>query len=318
MFLAISGTSFTHTERSARFRKRTRANAVLSDSDASEGVSPNNGATANHGSKRTKRRDIKPGFFRIQDSDEESDIEPPIVRSTPLPSGSTKDVTCLITTSSHKPKKAPQLTIKVDPPLWLSSSVPETSHYVPQIGDLVVYFNEGHIEYLNDLLSRNYDLESQLGSVGEVALYPKTFLGRVLSLHYFPGVEVTCKITLAMSRTVQEDLASLDFNETMEIVICDSSGCPDFLVLANQYFSSLPVMLRSDECCIGRFCDADHEIVIKDIASLAAWNKYAVSFKEGGDEGAVETGIFRMSPWEIRKSAGEWPALPTIPSKGST
>ncbi|CAF1645382.1 unnamed protein product, partial [Didymodactylos carnosus] len=48
------------------------------------------------------------------------------------------------------------------PPEWLSNTRPKRAPYVPQVGDIVMYFLQGHELYVNDVKDKNiYEIDDQ-------------------------------------------------------------------------------------------------------------------------------------------------------------
>ena len=165
-----------------------------------------------------------------------------------------------------------------------------------------------HLDLLKSL--QPTEIESTLDSVNEM------FLGKVLSIEYLSGIQVSCEIKLAVSEEMIEDYTQISWSEmkTVDIVIYDSNGLPDFFIFANYYFSSLQTPLSVGETCVGRFADGDHEIVVKQVLPGVMWNKYTVTFKSNDE--TEDTEPFFMNPWEIRKIDQEWTELPALPQEG--
>ena len=233
----------------------------------------------------------------------EKEEENLIIPIDPGPSASCSTITVPATVI---PKR--KISKKVEPPKWLSSTKPETSNYVPQIGDVIVYFKQGHVDLLQTIPHRN-QFESTLDSLKDI------FLGKVLSIEYFSGLEVWCKIKVAVSAEIIEEYTQVSWPEmeTVDIVITDFDGYPDFLIFADYYFSSLKTEHSVGETCIGRFSDGDHEITIKKVQTDVMWNKYMVEFKSNGD---CDAESFSMNPWEIKKIDKDWINLSELSPKG--
>ena len=50
------------------------------------------------------------------------------------------------------------------PPEWLTDTVPRKAPYFPQMGDEVMYFHQGHVQYLKAVQSRHvYDVDLEKG-----------------------------------------------------------------------------------------------------------------------------------------------------------
>ena len=52
-------------------------------------------------------------------------------------------------------KEIKELPDAFKPPEWLTATIPQKAPYVPQMGDEVVYFRQGHEQYLKVVLERN-------------------------------------------------------------------------------------------------------------------------------------------------------------------
>ena len=57
-------------------------------------------------------------------------------------------------------KNIKELPEKFRPPEWLTDVVPRKAPYVPQMGDEIVYFRQGHLQYINAVKRRQiYDID---------------------------------------------------------------------------------------------------------------------------------------------------------------
>ncbi|KAJ2385013.1 hypothetical protein GGI23_006802, partial [Coemansia sp. RSA 2559] len=142
---------------------------------------------------------------------------------------------------------------KYKPTDWVLATSPSTVPYRPQIGDIVVYFREGHGDFWNSPLRCKKLNEKTLPYVAIPSL-PVAVYGKVVELHYAVGPPTFCtaKIQMLNSQTIDE-MDSEDGNDheltrrSIQVQYHDCEGVPDFIILYSRYRASLRNPLKSGD-----------------------------------------------------------------------
>ncbi|CAH1454467.1 unnamed protein product [Lactuca virosa] len=200
---------------------------------------------------------------------------------------------------SPEKKKTHQLTRSS----WLMLSTHEEgSRYIPQLGDEVVYFRQGHKEYIEGSNSREMvPWRSLKGNIRDVEFC------KVKDLEYStrPGSgEGCCKMTLQF-----EDQSSNVVGKSFKLTLPEVTGFPDFLVERSRYDAAMERDWRCrDKCQVWWKNEGDENsgewwngrivgVKAKDAEFPdSPWERFSVQYK--GD-----TEILLHSPWELYDAA---------------
>ncbi|KAJ2451316.1 hypothetical protein EV183_003688 [Coemansia sp. RSA 2336] len=204
---------------------------------------------------------------------------------------------------------------------WILATKPSTVPYRPQVGDVVVYFREGHKDFWNSPV-RCQRLNAKMLPYETVPNLPVAVYGKVSALQYGVGPPAFCtlKIQLLKYQTVEE-LDAEDEHEvtrrTIQVQYHDCDGVLDFVVLYSRYRASLRQSLRiGDQVSVLFDEDQAHpaEIVgFRDIKPTSRqtnvckqlarnpWRSIEVAWEEEGAERTHEL----VSPWELLHDSSE-------------
>ncbi|KAJ2671529.1 hypothetical protein IWW42_003314 [Coemansia sp. RSA 1085] len=204
---------------------------------------------------------------------------------------------------------------------WILATKPSTVPYRPQVGDVVVYFREGHEDFWNNP-ARCQRLNVKMLPYVTVPNLAVAVYGKVSALQYGVGPPAFCtlKIQLLKHQTVEE-LDAEDEHEvtrrTIQVQYHDCDGVLDFVVLYSRYRASLRQSLKiGDQVSVLFDEDQAHpaEIVgFRDIKPTSRqtnvskqlarnpWRSIEVAWEEDGAERAHEL----VSPWELLHDCSE-------------
>ncbi|XP_007051094.2 PREDICTED: bromodomain and WD repeat-containing protein 3 isoform X1 [Theobroma cacao] len=186
---------------------------------------------------------------------------------------------------------------------WLMLSEQEEGYrYIPQLGDEVVYFRQGHEECIESGRLKGPGPWSSRGYLSAVEIC------RVENLAYshFPGSgESCCKITLKFV-----DNSSRAFGDAFILTLPELIGFPDFLIEKTRYDAAMRrEWTRRDKCLVWWKNDNgeggswwDGRIVASQAKSMdfpdSPWERYEVSYKDGCK--------YRHSAWELHDPNFPW------------
>ncbi|KAJ2611133.1 hypothetical protein H4S08_003298 [Coemansia sp. RSA 1365] len=203
---------------------------------------------------------------------------------------------------------------------WILATKPSTVPYRPQIGDIIVYFKEGHSDFWNSP-SRCMKLSEKLLPYVAVPSLPVAVYGKVVGLQYSVGPPAFCtvKIQMLQHQTVDElDLEDPNKHELtrrfIQVQYHDCDGVPDFMVLYSRYRASLRQSLQTGDTVSVLFDeDQAHKAIIAGFRDIKAtsrqtsvtrlisrnpWKSIVVEWtgEEGNDPDARTE---QVSPWEL-------------------
>ncbi|KAJ2804409.1 hypothetical protein H4R20_002520, partial [Coemansia guatemalensis] len=203
---------------------------------------------------------------------------------------------------------------------WILATRPSTVPYRPQIGDIIVYFKEGHIDFWNSP-SRCMKLSEKLLPYVAVPNLPVAVYGKVVGLQYSVGPPTFCtvKVQMLQHQTVDElDLEDPNKHELtrrfIQVQYHDCDGVPDFMVLYSRYRASLRQSLQAGDTVSVLFDeDQAHKGIIAGFREIKAtsrqtsvtrliarnpWKSIVVEWtgEEGNDPDARTE---QVSPWEL-------------------
>eukprot|EP00794_Sanderia_malayensis_P000318 gene318-948_t len=117
------------------------------------------------------------------------------------------------------------------PPEWITSSQPQKSPYVPQIGDEVYYLRQGHELYVNAVLERKvYNINPKKQCYCKYDLKADE-LCRVMKIHYSTERPITCSLNLVLISPETGNNTGGSFTVRYH----DMPGVLDFFVLRQHY-----------------------------------------------------------------------------------
>ncbi|XP_022770831.1 bromodomain and WD repeat-containing protein 3 isoform X2 [Durio zibethinus] len=186
---------------------------------------------------------------------------------------------------------------------WLMLSEQEEGYrYIPQLGDEVVYFRQGHAECIESGRLKGAGPWSSRGHLSAVEIC------RVENLAYshFPGSgDSCCKITLRFV-----DNSSCAFGDAFILTLPELIGFPDFLIEKTRYDAAMRrEWTRRDKCLVWWKNDNggggswwDGRIVASQGKSMdfpdSPWERYEVIYKDGCK--------YRHSAWELHDPNFPW------------
>ncbi|XVE73427.1 hypothetical protein DITRI_Ditri11bG0117100 [Diplodiscus trichospermus] len=191
---------------------------------------------------------------------------------------------------------------------WLMLSEHEEGYrYIPQLGDEVIYFRQGHEECIESGRLKGAGPWSSRRNLSAVEIC------RVENLAYshFPGSgDSCCKITLRFV-----DNSSCAFGDAFILTLPELIGFPDFLIEKTRYDAAMGrEWTRRDKCRVWWKNDNgeggswwEGRIVSSQAKSMdfpdSPWERYEVSYKDGCK--------YRHSAWELhdRNSTLEHPCI---------
>eukprot|EP00795_Rhopilema_esculentum_P017794 gene17794-9472_t len=116
-------------------------------------------------------------------------------------------------------------------PDWLTSMLPQKSPYVPQVGDEVYYFRQGHEIYVKAVLESDLlDINPKKQCYMKYNLKAEE-LCRVVNVHYNVGPPRTCSLRLALMNPETNTNTGGSFN----VKYHDMENVLDFFVLRHHY-----------------------------------------------------------------------------------
>ncbi|KAJ1950769.1 hypothetical protein EC988_004262 [Linderina pennispora] len=217
------------------------------------------------------------------------------------------------------------------PTEWILARHPSTVPYRPQVGDMIAYFREGHLDFWASP-NRCKRLNEKLLPYVQYPNLSVAVFGRVVGITYAVGPPTYCTVKIQLFRF--QTLEELNTENPMQheltrryiqVQYHDCDGVPDFIILYSRYRASLQRTLsRGDSVDILFDEDQMHSAEIigfKDIKPTARhasmtrqiarnpWKSITVRWTED-EESAVEsntegdTKTEQVSPWELDHDQG--------------
>ncbi|KAM3934677.1 bromodomain and WD repeat-containing protein 1 [Leptodactylus fuscus] len=153
-------------------------------------------------------------------------------KSTPKkekPKKSTKE-----TKTAELPARAPlnrEISNDCRPSNWITDTTPRRSPFVPQMGDEVVYFRQGHEAYINAVQRSNLGIGNTLKEPWRKCMLRDQELVKIVGIRYEIGPPTLCCLKLALidhvSGKITEQSFSLKYHDMPDVI--------DFLVLRQFY-----------------------------------------------------------------------------------
>ncbi len=120
------------------------------------------------------------------------------------------------------------------PSAWLAETLPKKSPYFPQIGDVLIYFKQGHEDYLNLVKTREtYKINMHELQWMKKKSVPDSCMVKIIKLGYEIKPPRLANLKLAI---VDQSTGSL-VGESFNITYHDMNDVVDFLVLHQAYNS---------------------------------------------------------------------------------
>ncbi|CAD5113102.1 DgyrCDS2293 [Dimorphilus gyrociliatus] len=286
----------------------------------SKRISQLNGGTSNHRPKRViKRKRIFPEDGRESSSSSLSENEPEDSRVKNVPErkrqGTTQKrqrerrVAAVRAQQTRKKAEALQnmengeIPDRFRPPEWLTSAIPRKTPYVPQMGDDIMYFRQGHELYVNSVNRlKVYDIQQNLILPWEKDqdLSPHEWM-RIIGIKYEikPPRLVCVKLGHVDSETGQLT------GESITLKYHDMPDVIDFLVLRKTYVTAMERQWKESDRFRAVIDDAwwhgsieAHQCLSDDFPHShfqCLWVRW--------DNGERE----RMSPWDLEIEHGNPP-----------
>ncbi|XP_032888358.1 bromodomain and WD repeat-containing protein 1 isoform X1 [Amblyraja radiata] len=137
-----------------------------------------------------------------------------------------------------RPRKKPNLPTgdssmleEWQPPKWITDTVPRRSPYVPQMGDEVVYFRQGHEAYVEAVKkAKIYTISKLKQPWRKMELRDQEFL-KIVGLKYEVGPPTLCCLKLAF---IDHDTGKI-MNKSFSVKYHDMPDVIDFLILRQFY-----------------------------------------------------------------------------------
>ncbi|CAG8447947.1 12477_t:CDS:10 [Ambispora leptoticha] len=204
------------------------------------------------------------------------------------------------------------------PSSWIRIEDSTLTPFHPQIGDVVVYFRQGHEQYYSHILTNfgETPFGQHLGSEQAMKLLPwnkDASLGNVLyakvksmEWHVGPPTWLTIKLELlqALNATSEDPVPITPHwkrktkgTQVLTIEYHELADFPDFIIPYRVYVGGLTQNLGVDERVIIRNKDVSGIIVGISEAGPGSWQAFKVAH-DGEDEMTTEEWL--MSAWELR------------------
>ncbi|KAM4045665.1 bromodomain and WD repeat-containing protein 1 [Anomaloglossus baeobatrachus] len=117
------------------------------------------------------------------------------------------------------------------PSNWITDTTPRRSPFVPQMGDEVIYFRQGHEAYINAVQRSNLSIGNTLKEPWRKCVLRDQELVKIVGIRYEIGPPTLCCLKLALidhdSGKIMEQSFSLKYHDMPDVI--------DFLVLRQFY-----------------------------------------------------------------------------------
>uniref|UniRef100_A0A8C5ACP5 Bromo domain-containing protein n=1 Tax=Gadus morhua TaxID=8049 RepID=A0A8C5ACP5_GADMO len=169
--------------------------------------------------KRPTRRLTRPQGYSSSEEEEEEEQQPPKRDRTKKEK------------KKEKKKKKSKETKQWRPPAWITETVPRRSPFVPQMGDELMYFRQGHQAYVRAVRrAKAYSINPQKQPWNKLNLRDQESV-KVVGIKYEVGSPTLCCLKLAFldlrSGKMTGDSFSLKYHDMPDVI--------DFLVLLQFY-----------------------------------------------------------------------------------
>ncbi|KAG8450198.1 hypothetical protein GDO86_002729 [Hymenochirus boettgeri] len=117
------------------------------------------------------------------------------------------------------------------PPLWITDTTPKRSPFVPQMGDDVIYFRQGHEAYINAVRRNNLSIVKRLKEPWKHTILRDQELVKIVGIHYEVGPPTLCCLKLALI----DHVTGIFSDQSFSLKYHDMPDVIDFLVLRQFY-----------------------------------------------------------------------------------
>ncbi|CAH2219138.1 bromodomain and WD repeat-containing 1 [Pelobates cultripes] len=117
------------------------------------------------------------------------------------------------------------------PPVWVTDTMPHRSPFVPQMGDEVIYFRQGHEAYINAVTRNNLPISNVLKEPWKKTVLRDQEVVKIVGIRYEVGPPVICCLKLTVIDHVSGKLTDQSFS----LKYHDMPDVIDFLVLRQFY-----------------------------------------------------------------------------------
>lgn len=172
---------------------------------------------------------------------------------------------------------------------WLFMTHQPPTPYHPQVGDNIVYFRQGHEEFLKNLEDDSFEQDLPWVRIPNLEA---TVFGTVTNLDFRPGRPPYCVVSI-----IKED------DHEFRVSYFDRIGVSDFMVLRSRYEQGARRRWKTGMSCKAFFDDRLYSGIISGKSPLdenrfpdSFWGCLLV-FWEGDDP--KRKSADRLSPWEL-------------------
>ncbi|KAE8621436.1 hypothetical protein XENTR_v10004832 [Xenopus tropicalis] len=120
------------------------------------------------------------------------------------------------------------------PPLWITDTLPRRSPFVPQMGDDVIYFRQGHEAYINVVRRNNLSILKKLKEPWKHVILRDQELVKIVGIRYEVGPPSLCCLKLALI----DHVTGKFIDQSFSLKYHDMPDVIDFLVLKQFYDQS--------------------------------------------------------------------------------
>ncbi|KAM4701838.1 bromodomain and WD repeat-containing protein 1 [Discoglossus pictus] len=117
------------------------------------------------------------------------------------------------------------------PPVWITDTTPRKSPFVPQMGDEVIYFRQGHEAYINAVRRNNTDPLNLLKEPWKKIVLRDQELVKIVGIRYEVGPPTLCCLKLTLIDHVSGKLTDQSFS----LKYHDMPDVIDFLILRQSF-----------------------------------------------------------------------------------
>ncbi|KAM8976981.1 bromodomain and WD repeat-containing protein 1 [Pelodytes ibericus] len=117
------------------------------------------------------------------------------------------------------------------PSVWITDTIPHRSPFVPQMGDEVIYFRQGHEAYINAVTRNNLIISNSLKEPWKKTMLRDQEVVKIVGIRYEAGPPTLCCLKLALIDHVTGKLTDQSFS----LKYHDMPDVIDFLVLRQLY-----------------------------------------------------------------------------------
>ena len=247
----------------------------------------------------------------LSDSDDESYRSPSRAQRNHRPNSNANAAS----SASHGNNRRPPLNTTrrrqepiriLQPSLWVFSKAPTITPYIPQIGDEIVYFRQGHEAFLALVPERDPMhnlLFSSLPWIQNPNLDPAVF-GTVSEISYLVPTANTGSTLISLSITIESATRLRKSTSQITVTFYDHDEMTDFIILASHFHASnnkmklrpntqVQVLFPNNELFPARIVKKSP---FDSQFPSSSWQIYTLAF-EDSDSPSEE----HYSPWEILK-----------------